>query len=246
MAKALRTQVKYSIISINDKRQHYKDAIRRYVGFEEERIVSVDGAYLNRDGEILEHLADLGLKPPHWPMSVGEIGVWMSNFLHWEHVSRMDEPLIVFEDDAIIREGFPDAVNNLVAQLPEDWDFLVLWVPDNQRIDYRYNLSYNKDGDPEIYGMRPEGLPSYFDFYGAQDVARVYQGYGTVSMLYSPAGGKKLAELAKFHGLRGPVDCFVFQEAHKGAVNGYAPKPDKVFVDYDWPATQIHNTEIIK
>lgn len=235
--------MKYSIISINDKRQHYKDQIRKYVNLEEEPIVSVDGVYMNRDGEIESHLNDLGLWiSSSWPLQLGEIGIWMSNFLHWERVALMDEPLVVFEDDAVIDEHFSEHMNTIMPQLPADWDFVALWVPDNQRIDYRYNLRYNEHGDPEIYGIRPDGLPSYFDF-GSRDLARAYQGYGMVAMMYSPAGGRKLAALAKKYGLRNPVDCFIFQEAHKGAVNGYAPKPDKVFVSYDWPETQIHNTE---
>jgi GR25 family glycosyltransferase involved in LPS biosynthesis len=238
--------VKYSIITINDKRKYYKDQIRQHVGLEEERIVSVDGSYMNRDGLIESHLDDLGLWiSSQWPLSLGEIGVWMSNLLHWERVAVMDEPLVVFEDDAVIDAHFSEHMNTIVSQLPDDWDFVALWVPDNQRIDYRYNLRYNEHGTPEIYGMRPEGLPSFFDF-GSRDLARVYQGYGMVAMMYSPAGGRKLAELAKKYGLRNPVDCFIFEEAHKGALNGFAPKPDKVFVSYDWPETTIHNTEMYK
>lgn len=238
--------MKYNIISINDNRKYYKDQIRKYVDLQEEVVASVEGACLNRDGKLEQHMNDLGLWfNSKWPLSVGEIGVWASNFLRWEKVSQMNEPLVVFEDDAVIKSDFNPKLIYIYEQLPDDWDFVSLWVPDNQRIDYRYNLRYNADGDPEIFGTRPVGFPSAFD-YGAADVARVYQGYGMVATMYSPAGGKKLVELAKQYGLRTPVDCFLMQEAHKGALNGYAPKPDKVFVDYDWPETQIHNTEFIK
>jgi GR25 family glycosyltransferase involved in LPS biosynthesis len=186
-----------------------------------------------------------GLKWTDWTPSYGEAGIWLSNYIRWYRASQMSEPLIVFEDDAIIDEHFNAHIRTIMPQLPDNWDFVALWVPDNQRIDYRYNLRYNEHGDPEIYGMRPDGLPSYFDF-GAPDLAKAYQGYGIVAMMYSPAGGTKLMKLAKKYGMRNPVDCFIFQEAHKGALNGYAPKPDKVVVSYDWPETQIHNTELIK
>jgi len=234
--------MKYNIISISDKRMSYKQNIRNHVGLDEQFVVSVDGAHCK---DIRQILAELGLaitSPDR--LQLGEIGVWMSNFLNWEKVSQMNEPLVVFEDDAIIDEQFSVHMNTIIPQLPVDWDFIALWVPDNQRIDYRYNLSYNSYGDPEIYGTRPDGFPSYFDC-NIDDLAKVYQGYGMVAMMYSPAGGTKLVQLAKKHGLRNPVDCFIYQEAHKGALNGYAPKPDKVFVDYDWPKTQIHNTEKI-
>lgn len=238
--------MKYSIISINDNRLEYKENIRKHVGLELEIVNSVDGVWMNRDSKIEKHLNDLGLKlSSQWPLQLGEIGIWMSNFLHWERVSKMNEPLIVFEDDAIINEHFAADTGNLLSELPEEWDFCALWVPDNQRQDYRYNLRYNEHGTPEIFGTRPNGLPSYFDF-GAINLANVYQGYGMVAMMYSPMGGKKLVELSKKYGLRNPVDCFIYEEAHKGALNGYAPKPDKVFVDYDWAETQIHNTEKIE
>ncbi len=235
--------MKYSIISINDKRRAYKDAIRQNVGMELEHINSVDGVYMNRDGKIEQHLNDIGLSLSSiWPLQLGEIGIWMSNYLHWQRVAEMTEPLVVFEDDAIIDEHFSEHMHTLMTQLPENWDFVSLWVPENQRMDYRYNLEYDENGVPKIYGMRPQGLPSYFDYW-SNTVAKVYQGYGMVAMMYSPAGGRKLTELAKKYGLRNPVDCFIYEEAHKGALNGFAPKPDHVFVSYDWPETQIHNTE---
>lgn len=233
--------MKFNIITINNKRAEYKKVIRANAGCDEALIHSVNGQEVDLNRLIKAY----GLKLTDWTPSTGEAGIWLSNYLRWYRVSQMNEPLIVFEDDAIINEHFSEHVTTLVSQLPDKWDFVALWVPDNQRIDYRYNLSYNEHGDPVIYGMRPDGLPSFFDF-GSDDLAKVYQGYGMVAMLYSPAGGKKLMKLTKKYGLRNPVDCFIFQEAHKGALNGFAPKPDKVFVDYEWAETQIHNTELIK
>lgn len=186
-----------------------------------------------------------GLKRTDWVPSEGEAGIWLSNYFNWYAVSQRTGPLIVFEDDAIIDEGFGEGLNDVLNDLPEDWDFVSLWVPDNQKIDYRYNLSYNEDGHPQIYGMRPDGLPSFFD-YGAPNTARVYQGYGMVATMYSPKGGMKIMKLVKKYGLYTPVDCFLMEQAHRGNLNGYAPKPDKVFVYYDWPETTIHNTELIK
>lgn len=231
--------MKYNIISINNDRAEYKKNIRiNAIGFKEVKMVSIDGSA----GSIDQLIKAYGLKWTDWKPSFGEVGIWLSNYIRWHAVSTTNEPLIVFEDDAIIHESFVNDCTDLLSQLPDDWDFVALWVPDNQRIDYRYNLEYNKDGEPQIYGMRPEGLPSYFDC-GAQDVARVYQGYGMVATLYSPQGGRKLIDLARKNGIYTPVDCFLMQQAHKGALNGYAPKPDKVFVDYDYPETQIHNTD---
>jgi len=233
--------MKYSIISINDKRAGYKENIRRNMDCPELKSASIDG--LTADLKGLTKL--YGLKNTDWQPSYGEMGIWLSAFIRWYRVSQMNEPLVVFEDDAIIRTGFVAQAENIISQLPEDWDFVSLWIPENQRIDYRYNLKYDETGAPQIFGMRPDGMPSYFD-YGAPDVAKVYQGYGMVATMYSPQGGNKLVKLARSRGIYTPVDCFLMLEAHRGKLNGYAPKPDNIFVDYDWPETQIHNTEIIK
>lgn len=234
--------MKYTIISINDDRKEYKDAIRAGMKFDELNMQ----AYNANERNALDGIAARGLdlKPIWGNPKRGELGVWLSNYDRWHMVSRMTTPLVVFEDDAIVDSEFDSKLESLMSELPDDWDFVALWVPENQRQDYYYDVVYNEYGDPRINGRRPAEY-SYYKVEGAEKAALVYQGYGMVSLMYSPRGGKKLVELAKSRGIDNPVDCWIYQEAHKGNLNGYAPMPEHAsIVHYDWAAaSHVQQTE---
>lgn len=229
--------MKYNIISITDERKAYKDAIRRYTKLEEYRIASMDA----RAVDPIEELNALGLTVHDWHPLLGELGAWLSHFLCWKFVSVMSEPLIVFEDDAIINNAFDDILGSYMSELPPGWDFMSLWAPDDQQQDYRYDVVYDDDGIANVRGWI--NGPSRFDI-GKTWISRAYQGYGLVGTVYSPEGGSRLVERAKQRGVCTPVDCFIFQESHTERVKGYAPKPLRNIVFYDWKApTTVHNTE---
>lgn len=233
--------MKYSIISLNDDRKEYKDYIHRVVQGEHLYMPAVNGPVDDLDYE----LRIRGLEHRGWGNAKrGEMGVWLSNFDRWEMASRMDEPLVVFEDDAIPDAFFMEKLENVVKELPEDWDFVALWVPENQRDDFLWDVKYNHNGHPAHNGWkRPE--ESYYLVPGAAYVALAYQGYGMVALMYSPVGGKKLVDLARSRGVDGPVDCWIFEECHKGNLNGYAPRPEQAsIVHYDWKAqSHVQHTE---
>lgn len=230
--------MKYTIISINDDRQFYKEQIRRNVELEELLLPAVDGKAV----DLSEELEVRGLHSPWHNAKVGELGVWLSNFDRWQYTTTMDEPLIVFEDDAFVQADFMGKFSLFYNDLPPDWDFAALWVPDNQKVDYTYDLEYNEIGDPIIRGHLPY-QESLFKF--SRFAAHVYQGYGMVAVMYSPKGAAKLVDLAQRYGVYTPVDCFIYQQAHMGNLNGFAPTP--IFasiVGYDWQAaSHVQQTE---
>lgn len=226
--------MKYTILTINDDRKAYKDKIRQYAGFDEIELPAFN-AY---EEDPVQGIKDRGLEwKPNWSNAKrGELGVWLSNYDRWAYVDHLGEPLIVFEDDAVIGQDFPWRFDALYQELPDDWDFVALWVPDNQRQDYLYNNVYDECGTPRTNGfLTPD--ESIFRIPGKSYAALVYQGYGMVSLMYSPNGGRKLVDLAHSQGIDGPVDCWLYAEAHKGNLNGYAPKPEHAeIVTYDWQA----------
>lgn len=229
--------MKYHIISINDERKSYKDNIRKHVPLPEAEWTDYNAYFTPpREG-----LAARGLEwKPDWPNpKIGEMGVWLSNYDAWKNISEMDSPCIVFEDDAVVDETFWLKFTNFIDQLPSDWDFAALWVPENQRVDYRYSLVYNHTGVPLIFGTLPYEK-SIFQVPGADRAALVYQGYGMVSLVYSPRGAEKLVNYAHSRGITGPVDCWIYEIAHMDETNvkGYAPRPEYAdIVTYDWAAT---------
>lgn len=230
--------MKFTIITLNDERLEYKRAIREYVQYSEIHLPAVDGRYIDVDYEFGQRGLVRGslLSGYKWSNAKrGELGVWLSNYDRWRVVADMDEPLIVFEDDAVPSPFFNQDLENLMTDLPDDWDVFSLWVPENQRVDYFYEVEYDEHGHPRIAGMRTDG-DSYYNI-GSTKIAKTYQGYGMVANIYSPKGGQKLFELAHYRGVDNPVDCWVYEEIHKGNLNGYAPRTDFTnIVGYDWKA----------
>lgn len=222
--------MKYTIITLNDDRALYKENIRKRVKFDEVELPAVNGSFVDLDFE----MSSRGLHSPWGNAKKGEIGVWLSNFDRWQWAAENDETLIVFEDDAIPAPHFTHSAQAILDELPDDWDFLSLWVPDNQKVDYQYDLVYNHIGDPIIYGRKP-----YHESLFAHSIltAHVYQGYGMVALAYSPVGGRKLVSLARQTGACTPVDCWIYQQAHLEKLNGFAPTPPFAnLVGYDWLA----------
>lgn len=232
--------LKYNIISINDDRAEYKKRIRERVGHDEVHIPATDASKV----DLGEELDKRGLKITYEGMfRRGEIGVWLSNYDCWKWAYDNDEDLIVFEDDAIPERDFDEKLQLLYSELPPDWDFLTLWIPPNQLIDYVYDVEFDDEGQPTHVGPNLNSITSRFNF-GSIRLARVYNGYGNVAQLYSPKGAGKFIRRVEEAGIYTPVDCFVYQEAHAGRAFGYAPKPNRAkLVNYDWAPTTIHETE---
>jgi glycosyl transferase, family 25 len=74
-----------------------------------------------------EQIGDRRLFIPPLPFpSRGAYGAALSHLQMWERTIELDRPLTIAEDDAVFRHDFREASTALIAQLPQDWDF-VLW-----------------------------------------------------------------------------------------------------------------------
>lgn len=238
--------MKYNIISINDDRLDFKNNIRQVLGTDELSIPAVNASSI----DIMQAIKDRGLelKEHVWDNSkTGELGVWLSNYDCWRAIAEQDEPVVVFEDDAIPDSQFNAKCEGIIEDAPDGWDFISLWVPDNQKQDYFYNNTYDSFGDPIFHG-KLDHEHSVYRVKSCRYSALVYQGYGMVSLVYSPLGAKKLVSAAHTRGIDNPIDCWIYQEAHKGNLNGYAPRPEYAnIVHYDWSAqSHVQNTERLK
>lgn len=228
--------MKFNIISVDDSRQKYKDHIRSVVMIEEIKIPSFFAANRNVKNALQER--GLFVKYPE-AFSIGEIGIWISMFDCWQWAVDNQEELVTFEDDAIPKHYFDEAVD-LFTKEATDYDFICLWVPPNQMQDYNYDVVYDDDGNPDIRGVKS---PSLFD-YGAKYLAKTYNGYGNVATLFSPKGAEFFINRVREAGIYTPLDCFLYQEAHAGRCIGYSPKPfHATVVDYDWAETTVHATQ---
>ena len=238
--------MKYHIFSINDDRYNMRQTIVDRVDLERARIRCFNAYEQNIAG----FLKSRGMHFDRWTPKIGEAGIWISNILAWEWCVENDESLICFEDDAIPLWDFSLRLGVLTEELKDtNWDICSLWVPNNQLQDYWYYVTFNEIGDP-VHSSPPAGWKgredSIYNLTGKSAAARIYQGYGGVAFMYTPAGAYKLLNYLRVRGIFTPVDCGLCQLSHLDILSGYAPRPEFRLVDYDWLVpTTIHKSSLI-
>jgi GR25 family glycosyltransferase involved in LPS biosynthesis len=217
--------MKFGIISIDDSRAEYKERIRQiFSDYDEVDIPSFDARGTTTPLPELSYSA--GAKfDMNGGLSRGEIGGWISHYRSWQVAAELDEPLLVFEDDAIIPDDFAENINTLVTDAPEGWDFIALCIPDDQLKDYMWINEYNGLGEPSIVGEHFVESHSQHYVPECRYLARAYTGYGHTAVLFAPKGAQALVRLANEVGGYTPADCFILNMSHANRVIGYAPKP---------------------
>lgn len=231
--------IKYTIMTLGDEsRQPKRSAIKNEMFFYDEvkDIEFVDGADPEQVKRMRERYPNFVGKD-FWKPKTGEVGVWYSQMNCWAWARDNGKHLIVFEDDAILTDHFVAKYMKLMEELPSDYDFFSIFVPNNQEGDYFQRGNYDHNGVPSNMNWAPAERSMHN--FGAANLAKVYQGYSCVATMYSPKGGERLLELADQYGMYTPVDCFLFLEAHRGNVVGYSPKPSQIterLVSIDWDA----------
>lgn len=220
--------MKYTIISIDDSRQRFKDKIRKEMaGVEEISVECLDARPLSVDLDA--ELAKRGLHfAPYWinqKWKRGDIGGFIGHFNSWEAVSQMDEDLLVFEDDAAVPDGFLNNVESLVSEVPAGYGIISLCVNEYNQHFYNNHVEYDMWGYHAVNKGRQPGEANQFD-YGAPRMARAYQSWTMTATLYSPTGGKSLVKSARELGVHMNADAYIYHRAHCGDFEAYAPKPE--------------------
>lgn len=59
-------------------------------------------------------------------LTKGELGCWASHYLIWQHCVRIDESLLVLEDDILLEDGFPSAIE-LAQSLIKQYGYIRLF-----------------------------------------------------------------------------------------------------------------------
>lgn len=239
--------MKYTIISVSNKREESKRAIRQELSAHEE-VTEVQ--FCGPADDKIGRMKDYGLDfdDSYWHPQTGELGIWLSTYACWQWCVDNNEPLRYFEDDAIIKPGFDDWYNGLFepdfTQEPLTPDAISLIVPFNQYNDF--TLQYFQ---PNAMMAYPDGAPD--NLVGYKKICRAYQGYCNVAMELYPAGAAKLIDAAHRYGIYTPIDCFIFEQAQDDVrrrnptrLNVLTPKPEfATGVDVDWNAeTHIHGS----
>lgn len=229
----------YTIISIGDSREVEKAALRRALPIREVHVDSVDGG----DETQIRHARS---KWPgvtqHDPRKQGELGIIYS-VLNVLEYARDHGNLLAFEDDCIVAAGFWSRLNEYVLDSPpEDADFINLAPPDDQRRFYRCIMNYDlPHGAAVVRELRP-GECSTFDI-GHKYLARAYNTYKNVCMIWTSRGAAKTLALLHRDGLWGQIDDMFMRYAAWGDLIGYCLKPEYELAVESGAHTLIHETD---
>jgi hypothetical protein len=197
--------MKYAIISINDRAKDNIENTRKTLSnYEELSIRCING----HKEPIDDIMLDLSIHKDNWqwvkPRN-GEIGLWLTNILTLKKMieDNIDMCLLI-EDDAILTDNFKVNFENIIKELPNDFDFLSLAFPKHSHYLYK--------DDAEV-GLDNLCLAKYNHF-------------GTQCILWSKSGAEKMLESIKVTGLTYPIDLYMYGYlCTEKIVNGYSIKP---------------------
>jgi hypothetical protein len=72
-----------------------------------------------------------------FPGNCGVVGAFASHYAIWKRMAdTRHDAVIVLEDECYLTDEFIHTVNCLLLCAPSQWDFLSLFVPDNQKVMY--------------------------------------------------------------------------------------------------------------
>lgn len=218
--------IAYTIMTVDDSRKDLKDKLRENMSIPEiTDIKYIDGRIPGvTDDYIKKHSLTVHGGGFHY----GELGVWFSQMESWRHIANTDyEGVIVLEDDAVVLQPQFDNVMPIVMEyLPNDYDFISLLIPQDQRQDYFYDRLFDHRGNWVLHSHVHRNHFTSDHYIGNPYVATAYQGYSCVATMYSPKGAEKLLRLVDKEGIWTPVDCFIFCENFMGELEGFAMMPD--------------------
>lgn len=211
--------MKYTIMHVNDRAKTNMDFNKNILkDFEYVSDIEFINGNTANAWDILNHM---GIKTDVWnpydgrtssPLP-GEYGVLVSTINLWQYiVDNKIESLLVLEDDIILQENFVENFNLFIKDLPTDFDFL----------SFYYFSEQNKVEDNTEIGS--ENIHKSNNQYSAAQC-----------MLYSYHGAKKLLKLIKRKGMEYTNDCFIYNQAQLGLVNGYSiKKENSLFLKHDY------------
>lgn len=159
-----------------------------------------------------------------FPHVSGVVGCWASHYLAWKKmlIDGVDA-LVIFEDDVYINDDFMKYVELYLQNLPDDWDFFSISIPDGEENRYSQDRHY----------------------IGNDLVCRFYQAWNTGAYIVSRRGALKAIKDISKNGISVPIDWYIF-ESGIGKLNTYNPMPHikkTIMFDEDFTNSYIGKTE---
>jgi glycosyl transferase family 25 len=128
-------------------------------------------------------------------MTAGELGCYCSHVELWKKIKDQKIPYsLILEDDADLQYDFAEKLENVILNLPKDWDIVYLFFSGNKKMT-KYNEHISK-----------LGTDGYM--------------FGTVAMLVSHEGAKKMLDYNRAFSLT--IDRELSNAVNEEAINAYA------------------------
>lgn len=209
--------MKYTIIHVNDRcvdlMNENKNILKSFDYVDD--IVFFNGNV----GNASDILNDKGISQDVWspydgrqtsPLP-GELGIWVSTLNCWQYmVDNNIETLLMLEDDISLNKNFVKNLKLCLKDLPKNFDFLSLFYFEDQN-------KLTEDTD-----IKSKYIHRASNQYSAGQ-----------AIMYSLKGAKKMLKLIRRKGLEYTADCFIFEQARLGFVNGYSIVPNNLsFLDH--------------
>jgi len=154
------------------------------IGFR--RVDACDGAEVSED-EVIK----MKVMAPNTKLTKGAIGCAVSHFRIWQQVVEKKEPVIVFEDDAVIRDDFTAVLSKLLPGLP-GWDYIALGYNTDSILDVEIARGLNTSLVFSPQYPTPEAQKNFVKSNSPVSAFRLNACFGTCGYAISPAGAKKL------------------------------------------------------
>jgi len=124
--------------------------------------------------------------------SPGAIGGAMSHRALWQRCVDEKRPLLILEDDAVLRRDFQARVSDLVEHLDDRWDIIRLGYNFDSILDIRMTEFCNLQGSFSINGPSRRQLDEFVDSSDPVHLFRLNNAFGICAYLISPKGARIL------------------------------------------------------
>ena len=154
-------------------------------------VEATDGRTLERKTLIQKNI----LTSHQQHFTAGSLGCAISHRLMWLHCVDVNLPLLVCEDDAILRRDFRKSFVALYQKLPSDWDILLLGYNFNSILDVELIPGLDLQSHFSPATLSAKVVRDFIADTTDSNPFPLNNAFGTCSYAISPKGAAQLVEL---------------------------------------------------
>lgn len=125
----------------------------------------------------------------------GQLGCAMSHRMLWQKCVEKDTPLIIFEDDAVLRQDFAAGFTHIYQQLPATWDCVLLGYNFDSILDIEIMPGVNLQGSFSPPGFSQANQQAFVATTVMPSLLPLNNVFGVSAYAISPKGAQQLMNL---------------------------------------------------